>query len=313
MKKLYIILALILLLTFSCKKDKYNKQDLIEITSFGENKGNLKMYYHKPINANDNMPLVVVIHGCAQNSLQISEATEWNRLADKYGFFVLYPEQKSINNTTNCFQWFLDQDNERDKGEVSSIMEMTTFLQNKYKINTEKTFVTGMSAGGAMTIAMISTYPSLYSSAASIAGVPYKTKKQILTEKTAEELADYVRNQNPNYSGEYSKLMILQGKKDIVVNPKNAKKLEEQWLNVFFENNVNTYIEMIDFSPDIHITYFYKGSELIMQKVIFDNLAHAIPIDMGTGEKQGGKEGLFTKDSNYFSTYWIAYFFGLID
>ena len=79
-----ILFFVVLVSIYSCKKDKYAQQELYEINDFGENKGNLKMYVHEPTNTSTNMPLVVILHGCTQNALQIAEATEWNRLADKY-------------------------------------------------------------------------------------------------------------------------------------------------------------------------------------------------------------------------------------
>lgn len=41
-------------------------------------------------------------------------------------------------------------------------------------------------------------------------------------------------------------------------------------------------------------------------------LGHVIPIDPGEGELQGGAKGTFSKDINFFSTYFIARDFGLI-
>ena len=71
---------------------------LVEVTNFGNNFGNLKMYQFIPSNPQLNAPLVVVMHGCMQNATTFANETGWNTLAEQYGFYVLYPEQKSINN-----------------------------------------------------------------------------------------------------------------------------------------------------------------------------------------------------------------------
>jgi hypothetical protein len=42
-------------------------------------------------------------------------------------------------------------------------------------------------------------------------------------------------------------------------------------------------------------------------------LGHELMVDPGEGSKQGGKTGLFSKDKDFFSTYWIASKFGLIE
>jgi len=49
------------------------KTELTEVTAFGGNPGNLKMYMYAPADIADNAPLVVVLHGCTQNASEYSE------------------------------------------------------------------------------------------------------------------------------------------------------------------------------------------------------------------------------------------------
>ncbi len=309
----YLLLALITMSFYSCKKEEYKKVGLEKVVSFGENKGNLSMFFFKPSEKKSNLPLVVVLHGCSQNAKIIAEDTDWNKLAEKNGFYVLYPEQKTINNISSCFNWFLSDDNEKGKGEVSSIVSMINYMKEKEGINAEKVFVTGMSAGGAMTMTLLACYPEIFNGGASFAGRPYKSELNILSNKTPEQLGNYVRNQNPNYNSFFPKLMIIQGKKDYIVNFENANIIETQWQNVVYENElINDSIYHEDFNATIHITSHYKNNELKIQKVFFDELGHQVPIDVGNGEKQGGKKGLYTKDVDYFSSYYVAEFFGIL-
>lgn len=299
----------------SCKKELYKKANLEEVDSFGSNSGNLKMFIHKPVSITTGMPmpLVVVLHGCSQNARTVEKSTDWNMLADKYGFYVLYPEQKTINNVSSCFNWFLNSDNERNKGEASSIKAMTQYMIDNFLIDATSIHVTGLSAGAAMTMVMLSAYPEVYHSGAPLAGIHYKGNKTFLSNKSAEELGNFVKNQNPTYAGDYPKLMILQGKKDIVVNYKNANKIEDQWLNLFYGTDLSANeVEQIDFNTEIHTYNNYKNNNLVVKKVIFDKIGHAIPIDVGSGTTQGGSKGIYAKDIDYFSSYWIAEFFGLV-
>ena len=41
-------------------------------------------------------------------------------------------------------------------------------------------------------------------------------------------------------------------------------------------------------------------------------IGHALPIDTGSCSTQGGKTGLFAINKGFHSTFWAAYFFGLI-
>ena len=77
-----------------------NAQPLTRVQHFGANPGNLRMYMHTPPGSNDKakMPLVVVLHGCTQNAAKIAKQSGWNKLADTYGFRVIYPQQRMVNN-----------------------------------------------------------------------------------------------------------------------------------------------------------------------------------------------------------------------
>ncbi|MBK7819320.1 MAG: PHB depolymerase family esterase [Sphingobacteriaceae bacterium] len=136
-------------------------QILTEIDSFGNNPGNLKFFVHSKTSSTK-LPLVVVLHGCGENAKAVSELTGWNKLADINEFIVIYPQQKLVNNPNLCFNWFANRDNEKGKGECESIFEMITFALKKYPIDTSKIFITGLSAGAAMSVVMTATHPELF-------------------------------------------------------------------------------------------------------------------------------------------------------
>src|SRR5215210_6293703 len=71
---------------------------LREVQSFGSNPGNLRMFAYAPARLPRKPALVVVLHGCKQDAAGYDEGTGWSRLADRYGFAVLFPEQRSTNN-----------------------------------------------------------------------------------------------------------------------------------------------------------------------------------------------------------------------
>ena len=78
---------------------------LTQVTSFGSNPGNLLMFRHVPTDVPANAPLVVVLHGGTQTA-SAYEAAGWTALANVRKFYVVYPEQKTLNNSSRCFNWF---------------------------------------------------------------------------------------------------------------------------------------------------------------------------------------------------------------
>src|ERR1035437_4007119 len=125
------------------------------VSSFGTNPGNLNMYSYAPTGISSAAPLVVAMHGCTQNAVTFAAQSDWDKLADNHKFYVVYPEQKSANNSNTCFNWFQSGDQDRGQGEVLSIKQMVDYMKAHYTIDTTKIFVTGLSAGACMTNVML--------------------------------------------------------------------------------------------------------------------------------------------------------------
>ncbi len=86
-------------------------------------------------------------------------------------------------NSTDCWNWFFDENQHRDKGQPQIIAEIIneakSFLKNEYNIHIDekKTYATGFSAGAAMAVILGATYPDLFNKIAICAGVPYAAAK----------------------------------------------------------------------------------------------------------------------------------------
>lgn len=322
-KALFAVPALLLTLFLPAQNE------LEEVKNFGANPGHLDMYIHKPQQKTDTIkhkayrPLVVALHGCNQNAKSISSESGWSMLADKYDFFVVYPEQSRLNNASDCFNWFNEKDAERNSGECGSVKEMIDYMRAHYRIDTTKIFVYGLSAGAAMTSVMLANYPGLFNAGAVLAGGPYKMAtgafdglKVMIKPKThtAKEWGEKVRKENPNFSGNYPRLVVCHGKDDKIVNPRNSIELVKQWSDLTGADTVACKTEK-NFAgrPDIEKnTYCAKDGTAKIFYYQMAGLGHALAVDPGTGPTQGGQKGVFTVDKDFFSTYWIAKDFGLV-
>ena len=153
---------------------------LTETVGFGTNPGDLKMFSYLPRDqrARQKLPLVVVLHGCTQNAARYDTGAGWSTLATRYGFALLMPEQKPSNNANTCFNWFNPEDIARGSGEALSIRQMIARMAREHGIDQKRVFITGLSAGGAMTAVMLATYPEVFAGGAIIAGLPYRHRQQ---------------------------------------------------------------------------------------------------------------------------------------
>lgn len=294
-----------------------------EIMDFGTNPGNLSLFYYAPPNAKPNIPMVVVLHGCSQGATAVAELTGWNKLAEEYGFYVMYPQQHFPNNPSHCFNWFKKNEIERGNGECESIKQMVDYMTKKFEINKSEVFVTGLSAGAAMGVVMIATQPAMFKAAAIFAGGPYKPGSNIFTSsgtmvwgvnKTPEQWKDLVWRENPAFKDKYPKVYVYHGTSDPVVNVRNASELVEQWTALHKTDTIADRIDSVYLGAKgiTRLAYLNKENEEAVVFYKINDMGHAIPIGPGNCKNQGGKSGIFATNKNYYSTYYAACEFGLI-
>ena len=119
------------------------------------------------------MPLVVGLHGCTETALGFTILSELEKYAEQRGFIVVFPEQNYYANNGRCWNWFLSTNQKRGQGEPSLIAGITNRVKSQYTIDARRTYVTGISAGGAMTVIMGATYPDLFASIGVNAGCEF--------------------------------------------------------------------------------------------------------------------------------------------
>lgn len=280
------------------------------------------MYRYVSPNAMANGPLVVVMHGCSQNALEVAELTGWNLLAERFGFHVLYPQQVTKNNISDCFTWFDEDDIKRGHGEAASIAQMVARMKTDLSIAPDRVFVTGLSAGGAMTAVMLACYPDVFQAGAVMAGGPYYAATDLVgsaqamlgnVTKIPDEWGNLVRNQNPNWGPPWPRVMIVHGENDNVVNPTNARELVKQWTNVHSTDDQPDQTTTFDGAPDVlWVSYLDSQGNEAVGWLKVNNLGHALPVWPGLCRNQGGQTGTFGTEKHFWSTYWAAQFFGLI-
>lgn len=314
-----ITTAILICITFATYS-----QSLKEHNSFGANPGNLRMYSYIPesVDTIKNIPLVVVLHGCTQNAETIAKQSGWNQLANRYHFAVLYPEQKFINNTSYCFNWFNDSDRTGEEGEIESIHQMISTLNNTYSIDSSRVFIHGLSAGAAISVAYMANYPEEINAGAIFAGgayyddiTPFKSMSVMRNPpiKTAEELANIITSIHDSLTN-YPKLIIGHGDNDLVVNYQNSIELRKQWCAIHEISSDSVIVQDV-FADNKNISReaYMKNEEETIIFYTFKNGSHTLPVDPGIESAQGGKTGIFAKDIDFFSTYYVAQDFGLIN
>ncbi|HMG78287.1 MAG TPA: PHB depolymerase family esterase [Xanthobacteraceae bacterium] len=292
---------------------------LREIQNFGTNPGALRMFTHLPPKQSGELPLVVVLHGCTQTAAGYDQGAGWSTLANRYGFALLFPEQQRANNPNGCFNWFQTGDIERGHGEALSIRQMIAKMVADHPIDARRVFVTGLSAGGAMTSVMLATYPDVFAGGAIIAGLPYGAAVNVQQAfasmaqsppRSARAWGDLVRNASP-HKGSWPRISVWHGSADSTVAPSNAREILKQWADLHGISIEPSFTENVDQFPR-QVWRGVEGDEVIESYTI-PNMAHGTPLEVGEDCDQCGAAGAFLLDVGISSSYRIAKFWGIAD
>ena len=288
---------------------------LAEMRGFGSNPGALVARTYVPNGLAPSAPLVVVLHGCTQTPGGYDRGAGWSKLADELGFAVLFPEQQRANNPNLCFNWFSPEDASRGGGEALSIRQMVAAMRERHGLDSARTFVTGLSAGGAMTAVMLATYPELFAGGAVIAGLPYGTAQSVPQAfdrmrghggPGGERLAELVRRAS-GHKGRWPTLSVWHGSGDATVDPSNARALVDQWRTLHGVANAPCRTDMVEGYP--HRTWCDAGGRPVIEEYEITGMAHGTPLS--TGGQSGEVAGPYMLEAGISSTRLIARFWGI--
>jgi poly(hydroxyalkanoate) depolymerase family esterase len=293
------------------------RSHLEEVQSFGTNPGNLRMFRYLPPRLAADAPLVVVLHGCTQTAAGYDLGAGWSTLAKRYGFALLLPEQQRSNNPNGCFNWFQLEDIERGRGECLSIRQMVEAMVRDNRIDRRRVFVTGLSAGGAMTSVMLACYPEVFAAGAIIAGLPYRAASNVqqafesmyqCPTRSAHAWGHLVRGAAPR-DGRWPRVSVWHGSADKTVIPGNAQEILKQWIDVHGVTPMPNIREVVDGYP--REAWIDDSGEAVIESFTVTDMAHGTPLATGAADGNCGAAGPFLLEVGISSSYHIAKFFGL--
>lgn len=184
--------------------------------------------------------LFVALHGCFQENTAFADGIRLNEIAEQRGFYVLYPNQSYINNAWKCWNWFIPDNQQRGPGELGWMAEVTKRLIVSKKIDSDKVYVVGLSAGSAMAADLIGCYSEIYHGALLHSGLEFGAAQNEIEahnvmktgpSRSTDDAAELAFNCSPHHPHPL-KVIIFHGEKDPSVDIINSKRTRDQFIGV---------------------------------------------------------------------------------
>jgi poly(hydroxyalkanoate) depolymerase family esterase len=197
------------------------------------------------------VPMIVMLHGCAQAPADLATGTQMDQLADQKQFIVVYPQETSTYNQTECWNWFDSADQSRGNGEpaiIAGIAQTVEQNTSQWTIDHHRIYVAGVSAGAAMAVILGATYPDIFAAIGVQSGLEYKAAT------TSNDAWTAMRQGGPdpmkqgqvayNAMGSIARVVptiIFHGTGDYLVYPVNGQQVVQQWMQTDHLASDNTY------------------------------------------------------------------------
>lgn len=192
-------------------------------------------------------PLVVMLHGCHQDAVQFAEGSRMNRLAERKGYAVLYPEQPVSTHAQRCWRWY-DRATQQGGGETAVLADLVNQVCADHPIDRRRIYACGLSAGAGMAAVLALNHPELIAAvglhSAPVFGVGHSPvgALQVMRHGALAQgdaaIAGILERRAalalPAVAGPMPPMpaILIQGEDDRVVRPVNQDQLARQWLQL---------------------------------------------------------------------------------
>jgi len=200
-----------------------------------------KLWTPASLEAGEASPLLMLLHGCTQDAEDVAAISGMNEVAEANRFLVVYPEQTRLANLRKCWNWFVPKHQSRGAGEPSILAAIVEQVCSAHNVDSDRIYVAGASAGGAMAVIAGATYPDFFAGIAVIAGGEFKAAtgisggfavmKQGGPDPAQQGRAAY-EAMKPGLARKPRRRMpviVFHGTADKTVHPVNAEQIIAQW------------------------------------------------------------------------------------
>jgi poly(hydroxyalkanoate) depolymerase family esterase len=227
-----------------------------------------------PIKPSAKPALFVVLHGCLTEGADMEVDTKYSEYAEQRGFYVMYPEPSE--DTYGCWRFFDKTDQVPGTSDSQDLIDAIREVQIKYNLPSDTTYGIGISAGASILNVISSCYPNVLSGIAVHSGMAYGLTpnwQSSLLVAQAGPLPIFARNKSCDPQKYRGKVMVIQGTRDNVMNPRHYPQLIEDY---FSHTRVKTtnYVTVDQWRYPYTQQNFYRHHQLVGIGILVDGMNH---------------------------------------
>jgi poly(hydroxyalkanoate) depolymerase family esterase len=201
--------------------------------------GSIRYQVHIPpqYNGMTQLPVIMAIHGCGMTGYgwnSMKATTQFNSLADREGFIVVYPTQRMFRSLVNCWNSADPREQHRYNGEPALLAGIAQQVIEDYNADPDQVHVAGASSGAGAAVILGATYPDVFATVTSVAGGEYGLNQVNPNDPDATP-PEYTARQAWAQMGDRERqvpMIVIQGEEDTVVPPIVGIRLVAHWTAV---------------------------------------------------------------------------------
>ncbi|WP_062357770.1 extracellular catalytic domain type 1 short-chain-length polyhydroxyalkanoate depolymerase [Herbidospora yilanensis] len=262
---------------------------LTQVTNFGANPTNLKMYIYVPDNVAAQPALLVLTHYCGGSAGAIfnGNGRDYVTAADRYGYVIVIPE---VTRTEKCFDVSTSAALRRDGGgDSTGVMAMVAWARQRHNVDPARIVVSGFSSGAMMTNVLAAQYPDVFAAGSAFSGVPagcFATTNGSLWNsqcsggqliKTAQQWGDQARAMYPGYTGRRPRMQLWHGTTDTTLHYNNFGEEIKQWTNLHGLSQTPSFTDQPQ-SNWTRTRYGTTSAQATVEGISISGVGHQLPM-----------------------------------
>jgi poly(hydroxyalkanoate) depolymerase family esterase len=225
----------------------------------------------------ERLPLLVMLHGCAQDAQTLASVSQMNRVAANQNFLVLYPEQSRASNLQGCWNWFATRSGQAQR-EADAIASMVEQVSRLHPVDRDRVALAGLSAGASMAALIATRHPGRFRAVAMHSGVaPGRAHSQAgalgaMRGRQAGASAPLAAGSD---GANLPPLLVIHGSADTVVVPSNATDTAQRWAACADAHAVSPRIVQRGARYAVTVTDYVKQRRVVVSHCLVHGLGHA--------------------------------------